>query len=338
MPEIDLTNVALPSGVAQWPDGVGLGVLYHDGPPGPDGTANVCVVDDCLIGPRVVEPSACRVQGRPCVDSRGLSNVEPGSLEWCRPAALVTSPAVITHVTVWRGARFWSAELAVPVAVDAGDMLRLDKTTGLLDVTPAAPGDPTYVPVASTYPVGVFADWGIGFEVTSGAIVRDVAVGSGEGNFYGGGVYLTPMGTLRHRAIVTAANVVGLPNNRGVGCGVHGSDDEFTDGVFCVADSAAASNPPSCELFVKTGASITPVASSNDDTDNNTKIELRPSLSGGVWTYTVLKDGAATSCAWTDSEHMVTPGLFTCFAFQHRRVSGVELFSDGIRDFTAQDY
>ncbi|RWA24043.1 hypothetical protein MELE44368_02190 [Mycolicibacterium elephantis DSM 44368] len=215
-------------------------------------------------------------------------------------------------------------------------MLILD-TAGVLDVIPAAPGDPTYVPVASTYPVGVFADWGIGFEVTSGAIIRDVAVGSGEGNFYGGGVYLTPMSTLRHRAIVTAANVVGLPNNRGVGCGVHGSDDEFTDGVFCTVDSAAASNPPSCELFVKAGASITAVASSNDDTDNNTKIELRPSLSGGVWTYTVFKDGAA-SCAWTDSEHVVTPGVFTCFAFQHRRASGVELFSDGIRDFTAQDY
>ncbi|MGV0796362.1 hypothetical protein ABQF26_05320 [Mycolicibacterium elephantis] len=335
MPEIALVNVD------QWPKLIGNGVLYHDGPPGPDGTANVCVVDDCLIGPRVVEPSASRgFRDRPWVDSRGLSNIEPGSLEWTRPAAFVVSPAIITHVTVWFGdwRRFRSAELASPVQAEPGTLLRMDGRTCTLDVTFPTPSAPTYVPTASTYPVGVFADWGIGFEVTSGAIVRDVAVGSGAGNFYGGGVYLTPMGTLRHRAIVTAANVVGLPNNRGVGCGVHGSDDEFTDGVFCTVDSAAASNPPSCELFVKAGASITAVASSNDDTDNNTKIELRPSLVGGVWTYTVFKDGVATSCAWTDSEHVVTPGVFTCFAFQHRRASGVELFSDGIRDFTAEDY
>ncbi|BBY82100.1 hypothetical protein MPUL_32580 [Mycolicibacterium pulveris] len=67
MPEIELTNVA-PAGVEQWPTGVGLGVQYHDGPPGPNGTANTFVVTDRIIGGRAIEPTGHSIEGRASVD------------------------------------------------------------------------------------------------------------------------------------------------------------------------------------------------------------------------------------------------------------------------------
>ncbi|MCV6981440.1 hypothetical protein H7I53_14540 [Mycolicibacterium pulveris] len=212
----------------------------------------------------------------------------------------------------------------------------MDATTGMLDVTPV-PGDPTYVPVASTYPTGVFVNWGIGFEVDGAAVIRELDSGGVEGDTYGGGVYQTAMATLRHRVLVTAANAASGGNNRGMGGGVHGSDASFTDGVFFTMDSGASSG--GCQIFHKNGATITPVGTAtDDDNDDNDTLELRPTLTAGVWTYTVYRNGNPTACAWTDSSNAATPGLYTCFAFQHRRAGGLEFYSNGLRDFTAEDF
>lgn len=80
--------------------------------------------------------------------------------------------------------------------------------------------------------------------------------------------------------------------------------------------------------------STTTTVFSNASTD---VISLVPTISGGIYTYTVHKNGTATSLTWTDSTNIIgIPGKYPGGVFRHVYSSG-QFLSPGIRAYAAND-
>lgn len=125
---------------------------------------------------------------------------------------------------------------------------------------------------------------------------------------------------------VTVGSLDSAANNRAVGPGVFSSDG--TKGVyirFCAASGT-------CALYSYQSGTETLQKTATNVANSGTVITLTATLSGGVWTWTVKKDGGADIAAytWADSAHVIDlPGSKIGMAFRTQR-SGSNYYSRGI--------
>jgi len=139
------------------------------------------------------------------------------------------------------------------------------------------------------------------------------------------------MSTNFFSATVTNANA--STTSRGMGAAVISADG--TKVLMCVLSG----NTATAKIISWTGAGTetTQASASVFSNSSSDTIELRPSVSGGVVTWTVYKNGVATALTWTDSGHLLDlfgarPGC----AFRHE-YSGNQFPGPGVKALTAAD-
>lgn len=188
------------------------------------------------------------------------------------------------------------------------------------------------VPVSASYTFGSvmpteFSAFGDGFNV-SGGVVQEKASPNAYGYYYSGGVYRTPMGSPLHSAKVTMA-LEAASTDRGAGV-VVGADSPTCNSAVLVIGSVWDS-PSATRIFSKVGAAYVEQATDGTRWTNGDQMECRVTRSsGGIYTYTVFKNGSATGLAWTDSGRVVIPGRYSGFGFRHAYTI-FQWYSQGIK-------
>lgn len=120
-------------------------------------------------------------------------------------------------------------------------------------------------------------------------------------------------------------------NNRAVGPGVFSADG--TKGVFVRFASASST----ASLITWLAGAETSRTTSTQVANTGDTVTLTGTLSGGVWTWTVKKNGGADIAAltWADSSHLADlPGTRPAAAFRHQ-FSASQFPSRGISALTA---
>ncbi len=109
-------------------------------------------------------------------------------------------------------------------------------------------------------------------------------------------------------------------NNRGVGPGVFSSDG--TKGVYFRFNSQSAT---ATLVSFQSGAETTQMSLASQVAVPADTLTLTGTLSGGVWTWTVKKNGGAdiSGLTWPDSGHVIDlPGNRVGASFRHQYASG----------------
>jgi len=146
------------------------------------------------------------------------------------------------------------------------------------------------------------------------------------------GILADVLGSSKFFTEVGAAGTNGT--DRGIGAGA--SNDDGSLMVFCYA----IGNGGAAAIYTKIGSTWTSRATdtSVQITALNDKIRLVPSVSAGVVTWTVYKNGVATSLTWTDSGHLADlPGTRPCIAFRHYDSFVTNYYSQGINSILATE-
>lgn len=172
---------------------------------------------------------------------------------------------------------------------------------------------------------------GAGNVLVSGTTLQEGARASGSSTQLDSAAVLPDvMATNKFSVTVTVGALSSAATNRAVGAGCFSADG--TKGVYitCAAQSA------SVQIRSYVGGTITAQGTAAAITANSAAtITLQPSVSGGVVTWTVLINGVATACTWTDSSHVVDlPGTHPAACFRHN-YSGGNFPSRGISALSA---
>ena len=132
---------------------------------------------------------------------------------------------------------------------------------------------------------------------------------------------------------MTATNNAASTTSRGIGAGMF--SDDGTKGVFVII----CGNTTNCRIFSYSSGTVTAqgTASSQFSTTSGDLIKLQPSISSGVVTWSVYKNGTLLTCTWTDSSHVMDlPGRRFAACFRHEYNTG-QFSSPGIKAMAAQD-
>lgn len=132
---------------------------------------------------------------------------------------------------------------------------------------------------------------------------------------------------------VTAGNAALSTTSRGIGAGMF--SDDGTKGVFFII----AGNTTSLRIYSWIGgtATVQGTTSNQFSTSSSDLIRLQPSMSGGVVTWNIYKNGTLQTATWTDSSHVIDlPGRRFGGCFRHEYSSG-QFPSPGIKSMAAQD-
>lgn len=131
---------------------------------------------------------------------------------------------------------------------------------------------------------------------------------------------------------VTVGSLDSAANNRAVGPGIFSPDG--SSGIYVRFASASST----ASLITWNGTVETTRTSLGSQVANTgDTITLTGTLSGGVWTWTVKKNGGADigSLTWADSGHAIDlPGSKVGVAFRHQ-YSGSNFYSRGVTNITA---
>jgi len=150
----------------------------------------------------------------------------------------------------------------------------------------------------------------------SGGVIKETSPSGGANNgyYYSGRCYQDPMGTSLHWAEATHNNTAsgaGFP--RGVGVGVGGSDNAFTNGVIVVGSAFSGSG--STQIFTKIGTTLTSQVSATTGWATGDKIRLVITHNGTNYAYTVFKNTSTQVAQWVDTGNLIDPGVWTSIAF-----------------------
>ena len=133
---------------------------------------------------------------------------------------------------------------------------------------------------------------------------------------------------------VTAGNAaLASASSRAIGAGMFSGDG--TKGVFFLM----AGNTTPLRIYSWTGGTLTiQGTTSNQFTSSSSDLlKLQPSMSAGVVTWNVFKNGVQQNANWTDSSHVVDlPGRRFGPCFRHE-YSGGHFPSPGVKSMAAQD-
>lgn len=183
-----------------------------------------------------------------------------------------------------------------------------------------------------------FVDVGLGANAPtsttmSGGILKENAPAAVDGTYYTITIWGDQMGTTFYSSEVTNG-ASGPSSDRGIGPGMANAAGTLALFAIVFANTTAA------RLFFWNGTTLTQVGTtqatfSSSGTDT---LKLVPSLSAGVWTYTLWKNGVATTVAWTDSSAQFSPPpKYPCGAFRRIRSAGAAYPSPGIKAYAAVD-
>lgn len=170
--------------------------------------------------------------------------------------------------------------------------------------------------------------------VISGVALREGAMSSGSTGGYNSHAVLphSMAITASISVTVTVGSLDSAANNRAVGPGVFSPDG--SSGIYVRFASASST----ASLITWNGTAETTRASLGSQVANTgDTITLTGTLSGGVWTWKVKKNGGADigSLTWADSGHAVDlPGSKPGVAFRHQ-YSGSNFYSRGVTNITA---
>lgn len=180
-----------------------------------------------------------------------------------------------------------------------------------------------------------------GFDVTitSGAgTVTAVSNNLREGNsIASNGIYFSAyvFSEVMHTPLftVTAGNAALSSTDRGIGAGMF--SDDGTKGVFFII----CGNTTPCRIYSWTGgtATVQGTTSNQFSTSSSDLIKLQPSMSSGVVTWNIYRNGTLLNATWTDSSHVIDlPGRRFGGVFR-RAYSNGQFASPGIKSMAAQD-
>lgn len=132
---------------------------------------------------------------------------------------------------------------------------------------------------------------------------------------------------------ITVGNAALSTTDRGIGAGMFSGDG--TKGVFFII--CGNSTPLRIYSYVNGTATVQGTTSSQFSTSSNDLLRLQPSMSNGVVTWNIFKNGTQQTATWTDSSHVVDlPGrrFGACF---RRTYSNGQFASPGVKSMAAQD-
>jgi hypothetical protein len=186
----------------------------------------------------------------------------------------------------------------------------------------------------TTKPAGIIdvaINAGAGTTSVSGGIIREGNSTASNGTYHTASIWGNVMNTSYYT--VSATNGALSTTNRGFGPGM--SDSAGTKIVYVIvcSNTSAATIQTFVSGTVTTQASLAGLYA----TTSTDIITLVPTVSAGLYTYTVYKNGSVTALTWTDSSSVVgLPGRYPCGVFKHIYSSG-QFTSPGIRAYAAAD-
>lgn len=181
---------------------------------------------------------------------------------------------------------------------------------------------------AGTLDVAIDANAGAS-AINSNAL-REGASGTAGQYYLSAAVMPDVMSTLYSTTVTNAAQST---SRRGMGPGCFSADG--TKGVFAILKG----NTGAAAIYSWVGGAYAVQANQSGlySTASTDQIALVPSVSAGVITWTVVKNGTPTALTWTDSGHLVDlPGTHPAACFLHE-YSGYQFYSPGISALAAAD-
>lgn len=191
---------------------------------------------------------------------------------------------------------------------------------------------------ASTMPTGAFAvpmgganTFASGTTITVDASSRMKEPNSANvnGTYRSAAVFAERMAPGAYSVTVGNANI--STSDRGFGCGM--SNDDGSVIVFCMV--FGNTNAP--RIYTYISGTVTPVGTAGSGFSGSASdtITLKYTVSSGIATYTVYKNGTTMGATWTDSSNVVgTPGRHPCVSFHHV-YSSYQYASPGCKSLTA---
>lgn len=191
---------------------------------------------------------------------------------------------------------------------------------------------------ASTKPTGVVdakfsgaGTFNTGLSITVDSSSRMVEPNSitTNGTYLSGAVFPEVMADGLYQ--VTVTNALISNSDRGIGPGMCNADGSVA--VFAII----CGNTTTARMYSYAGGVLTQrgTTASTFSTANTDLLKLVPSLSGGIYTYTLYKNGTATACTWTDSGAVIgAPPKHPTACFRHVYSSG-QSASPGIKAISA---
>lgn len=171
---------------------------------------------------------------------------------------------------------------------------------------------------------------GAGPVTVNGTTLQEGARVSGTGTMYSAAVLPDTMSTDLFSVTVTVGSLSAAANDRGVGAGVFNADG--TAGIACYMTSASGTAVIRT-MIGGTGANQATLGSKV--AVPGVTITLTPTVSGGVVTWTVSKNGTPIGLSWTDTGHILDlPGRHPAAAFRHA-YSGADYASRGVAALSA---
>lgn len=146
-------------------------------------------------------------------------------------------------------------------------------------------------------------------------------------------VFAEVMHTPLFTVTIGNARIGAVTSSRGIGGGMF--SDDGTRGVFFIM----AGNTTPCRIYTyESGtATIRGTTSNQFTTSSSDLIQLRPSISSGVVTWNIYRNGVLMNANWTDNTHIMDlPGRRFGACFRHE-YSGGHFPSPGIKSVEAAD-
>lgn len=191
------------------------------------------------------------------------------------------------------------------------------------DEEPAGATTVSYTFSGSTKPPGIVdkaTTAGAGASLVTSGTLQEGNSSTSNGGYNSLAVFPDEMASSEFEVTVTVGSLSSAANNRAVGGACASADG--TVAVYCRVPSS--SGTAVIGTYVGGVETDRATLSSQSAVPGNT-ITLTPSVSGGVVTWTVTKNGAALGAglSWTDSGHLVDlPGVHPAVAFRHQYSAG----------------
>jgi|GEM_PF-3158407 len=178
--------------------------------------------------------------------------------------------------------------------------------------------------------IDVALNSGAGIPTTvSGGVIREPNSATSNNTYYTAAIWGVQMGTNYYSSSVKNGNL--NATNRYIGAGMSNADGSVV--VFCRVPAQAGY---AANIMTAIGGVITSQASQNVSVGSSQVIDLIPTISGGVYTYTLYVNGAS-KFSWTDSSGVIgAPGKYPCGIFGHIYSSG-QYGSPGISAYATAD-
>lgn len=180
--------------------------------------------------------------------------------------------------------------------------------------------------------IDVAVDTGAGTTTVSGGVIREGNSKTTNATYFTASIWGVQMGTNYYSSTVNSGNL--NSTNRFVGVGM--SDATGDNIIFCAVPSQNGGYTSIISTRIAGGARTTRATSTSTYVSGTQTVALIPTISAGVYTYTVYVNNVS-KFSWTDSGGVFgVPGKYPCGMFGHI-YSSAQYGSPGISAYAAAD-